>query len=63
VVWLVRSALEPRLVGKELGLDSLVTLLSVYGGLKLFGFPGMLLVPIGVMGVLRGIRGLRSGTQ
>lgn len=49
LVWLVRSVLEPRLLGKELGLDPLVTLIAIYGGLKLFGFLGMLLAPVLVM--------------
>lgn len=46
VVWLVRSMLEPRLLGRELGLDPLVTLLSVYAGYKLLGLPGMILSPM-----------------
>ena len=32
LVWLARSVLEPRLLGKELGLDPLVTLLAIYAG-------------------------------
>ena len=46
VVWLVRSILEPKLVGKGLGLDPLVTLMAIYAGLKLWGILGMLLAPI-----------------
>lgn len=46
LVWLVRSVLEPRLLGKELGLDPLVTLLSIYAGFQLLGLPGMLLAPL-----------------
>ena len=38
--------LEPRLVGRQLGLDPLVTLVFFYAGYKLFGFLGMLLAPI-----------------
>lgn len=41
-----RSILEPKLVGRQLGLDPLVTLLSLYLGYRLFGFPGMVLSPI-----------------
>lgn len=41
-----RSALEPRLVGKQLGLDPLVTLLSLYAGYRLWGLAGMLLSPL-----------------
>lgn len=46
VVWLVRSVLEPKLIGRELGLDPLVTLLCIYGGFRLWGIIGMLLAPI-----------------
>lgn len=49
VVWLVRSVLEPRLVGKELGLDPLVTLFSVYAGFCLLGLGGMLIAPFVAM--------------
>ncbi len=43
---LTRSILEPRLVGKQLGLDPLVTLFALYAGYKLWGLGGMLLAPI-----------------
>ena len=46
VVWLSRSILEPRLVGKGLGLDPLVTLIAIYAGWKLWGIWGMLLSPV-----------------
>lgn len=53
LVWLSRSVLEPKLLGKELGLDPLTTLIAVYAGLKLFGFFGMLLAPMLAMTVVR----------
>ena len=46
VAALLRSVLEPRLVGKQLGLDPLVTLLAIYAGYRLFGFGGMILAPL-----------------
>lgn len=46
VTFLSRSALEPRLVGKQLGLDPLVTLLCLYVGYRLWGIGGMLLSPL-----------------
>lgn len=46
LVWLLRSVLEPKLLGKELGLDPLVTLIAVYTGYQLLGFPGMILAPM-----------------
>ncbi|MBP3412221.1 MAG: sporulation integral membrane protein YtvI [Oscillospiraceae bacterium] len=46
---ITRTVLEPRFLGKQIGLHPLLTLLSLYGGFRLFGFLGMLLLPIGVM--------------
>lgn len=46
---LIRTALEPRLLGKQMGLDPLLTLLALYGGYRLFGIPGMILFPIGAI--------------
>ena len=45
-VSLVRSLLEPKLVGKQLGLDPLATLMSLYAGFRLWGIGGMLLAPL-----------------
>ncbi len=42
----LRSVLEPRFVGKQLGLDPLVTLLAMYAGYRLWGIPGMLFSPL-----------------
>lgn len=46
VISLSRSILEPKLVGKHLGLDPLATLFSLYAGYKLWGLGGMILAPI-----------------
>lgn len=43
---LTRSVLEPRLLGKQLGLDPLVTLMALYAGFQLWGIGGMILAPI-----------------
>lgn len=43
---LTRSTLEPRLVGKQLGLDPLLTLITLYAGYRVWGFWGMLLSPM-----------------
>lgn len=43
---LTRTILEPRLVGKHLGLDPLVTLVFFYVGYKFWGVLGMLLAPM-----------------
>lgn len=46
VVALLRCILEPRFVGKHLGLDPLVTLVAIYAGYRLWGIFGMLLAPL-----------------
>lgn len=46
VVALVRSVLEPKLVGKQLGLDPLLTLFSLYTGYRIWGIGGMILAPL-----------------
>ena len=43
---LTRTTLEPRLVGRQLGLDPLVTLGFLYLGYRFWGILGMLLAPM-----------------
>ena len=43
---ITRTVLEPRVVGRQLGLDPLLTLLAMYAGFRFFGIPGMLFTPI-----------------
>lgn len=45
-VTLSRSILEPKLLGRHLGLDPLATLMALYAGYRLWGIGGMLLSPI-----------------
>lgn len=46
---LTRTFLEPRFLGRQIGLHPLLTLLSLYAGFRLFGVLGMLFVPVGVI--------------
>ena len=46
IITLVRSVLEPKFVGKQLGLDPLVTLIAMYAGFKLWGILGMIVSPL-----------------
>ncbi len=43
VITVVRNFIEPKIVGEQIGLHPLITLLSMYIGLKLFGIIGMLM--------------------
>lgn len=49
---LTRQFLEPRIIGKEIGMHPALMLVSVYGGFFLYGFAGFILGPITVL-VLR----------
>ena len=46
LVTITRTVLEPRLVGAQLGLDPLVTLVCFYVGFRLWGILGMILAPM-----------------
>ncbi len=46
---LVREVLEPRLVGKRLGLFPILVLMSVYVGVKLYGMGGIVLGPLSLL--------------
>lgn len=43
---IVRQLLEPRLIGRQLGLYPLATMMAMYAGLKVMGFLGMLVGPM-----------------
>lgn len=43
---LIRSALEPRLLGHQLGVNPLVMLVALYAGYRIWGVGGMILAPI-----------------
>lgn len=49
IILIVRQVLEPKIVGDSIGLHPLVTLMSMYIGLKLLGFAGMILGPVAVL--------------
>ena len=46
VVTVVRNITEPRIVGKQMGIHPLITLAAMFVGTKLFGFLGLILLPM-----------------
>ena len=62
VTTLVRQVLEPKLIGDGLGLHPLLSLFSMYAGLKLFGVGGMILAPLAAAGV-RAVLGGNEGVE
>ena len=49
----VRNAVEPKLVGQQIGLHPLATLVAMVVGLKVAGLPGMMLLPISLVAIMR----------
>lgn len=49
VIIIVRNIIEPKIIGKQIGLHPLITLIAVFIGLRLFGFIGIIALPVGVM--------------
>ena len=48
VVTIVRNYLEPKIVGAQLGLHPIITLVSMFIGMKLFGFVGVFGAPVAI---------------
>ena len=50
----IREILEPRILGKNLGIHPILSLLLIYAGYAFFGFFGLLLAPVaaGIIGIL-----------
>lgn len=49
LISVVRELVTPRLVGRQIGLNPLLTLVGIYVGMKLFGFLGIFIAPIVMM--------------
>lgn len=49
VIFITRQVIEPRILGKQIGIHPLITLMSIYVGLKLFGVFGLFVGPLSVI--------------
>lgn len=58
VIMVVRQSLEPKIMGQNLGLHPLVTLISIYVGMQIFGIIGLFLGPI-IVAILRALQKAR----
>ena len=45
-ITVVRNFLEPRIIGKQIGINPLFTLIAMFAGVKIFGFAGIFIAPI-----------------
>ena len=59
VIAFIRNTVEPKLVGEQIGLHPLATLIFMYLGLRFLGFLGMFLFPV----TLAVIVGMKRGKQ
>ncbi len=57
ILFLFRKLAEPKVVGNQTGLSPLLSLISIYAGMKLGGVAGMILCPIACMVVI-GLHGM-----
>ena len=46
VVTVLRNVIEPRIVGKQIGLHPIITITAMYAGLRLFSVAGIIIGPI-----------------
>lgn len=46
IILIIRNIIEPRIIGQQVGLPPIVTLIAMYVGLKTFGVIGMMLFPV-----------------
>ena len=49
ICYFLRQVMEAKIMGSQVGLSALETLMSMYVGLELFGIAGFLLGPVGLL--------------
>jgi predicted PurR-regulated permease PerM len=52
-VILVRNFLEPKIIGKQIGINPLFTLIAMFLGLRIFGVWGLFLFPVVLIAVIK----------
>jgi len=58
IVLIVRQLIEPKVLGQQIGVHPLLTLLAMYTGLQIFGVFGLIIGPVSVLllkNILKGI--------
>ena len=59
--FVTRTALEPRLIGRSLNMDPLLTLLFLYVGFRFWGFLGLVFTPILASALISALKGINTG--
>ncbi|MDK2967660.1 sporulation integral membrane protein YtvI [Lacrimispora sp.] len=49
LITVVRNILEPKLIGEQIGLHPLIMLICMYVGMKIFGFVGLIALPVTIV--------------
>ena len=49
VIVIIRNIIEPKIVGANIGLYPVITLITMYVGYNIFGMAGIFLLPIGIL--------------
>lgn len=52
-ITVARNFLEPKIIGSQIGINPLFTLIAMFAGLKLFGFLGLIIFPIILIVVIK----------
>ncbi|MBE6734065.1 MAG: sporulation integral membrane protein YtvI [Ruminococcaceae bacterium] len=52
-ITIIRNIIEPRIIGQQVGLPPIVTLIAMYVGLKLYGVLGMMLLPVTIIVIVK----------
>lgn len=52
-ITVIRNIIEPRIIGKQVGLPPIVTLIAMYVGLQVFGVVGMMLLPVTIIIIVK----------
>lgn len=52
-ITIIRNIIEPRIIGQQVGLPPIVTLIAMYVGLKIFGVLGMMLLPVSIIIIVK----------
>ena len=59
----LREMLEPRLIGKRMGVPPIAVLAAVYAGIRLFGVWGIIKGPLGFVIIRQGWQSLQKRWQ
>lgn len=63
ITFVTRTALEPKIIGRSLNLDPLLTLIFLYVGFHFWGFLGLVFTPILASAVISALKGIEKAPQ